>query len=107
MTIGNRSKVYDDARAIRRLNIAVNAANVWIAQAFTPALVFVAHQNLIEVAGGVFVVRKNNHLLPTQIGFKQRFELLEFGVVREMNVSDVVPDFSQRINVFLQGAVNT
>ena len=89
------------------MNIAVNAANVWIAQAFAPALVFVAHQNLIEVAGGVFVVRKNNHLLSTQISFKQRFELLELGVMRDMNISDVVPDFSQRINVFLQGAVHT
>ena len=67
--------------------------------------VVVAHQYLVEVAGGVFVVRENNDLLPMQIGFKEGFELLELGVVCDADVFDVVPDFRQRVDVLLQSAV--
>jgi len=40
-----------------------------------------------------------------QIGFKQGFQPLKLGIVYDADVFDVVPDFRQRVDVLLQGAV--
>jgi hypothetical protein len=101
--VGVRGKFSHQARAFARVGSAIHATNVWL----TPTINRGATEFSVEVAGSVFVVGEQQHLLALEFACQELFKAGKLGIAHGGDGGDIVPDFTQSFGIASQIVVQS